>query len=231
MRTSIALTVLLLLFVQAPITAEAAWSEPKEIITGTWGKGAGQLGLRSEGGYDVLPKIEAVTDDKHIIISDPVNRKQLLFNSTNGKFLSEMKWDDKKGQIGKAVAPLSDRARMAQIVRSLQIGSGKYRITIVFSDRNVEVDSDDAFSHAVRDEAGAIYGISAEQVSRFDRNGRQTASLVLPRAHEELAQSSGGAPRPVYVEYGAAVVGPNGDVYVRQRSGERFNIIKYTWQE
>jgi hypothetical protein len=35
----------------------------------------------------------------------------------------------------------------------------------------------------------------------------------------------------VYVEFGVAVVGPNGDVYVRQRSGEKLSILKFSWQE
>ena len=177
-----------------------------------------------------MPKIEAVTADKHIIVSDPVNKKQVVFSSS-GKFLSELKWDDKKGQIGKAVAPLSERARFAQIVRALQIGSGKYRVTVVFADKNVEVDSDNDFGQAVRDTAGFIYGVSPEQITRFDRNGKQTAALALPRPHEELVQVPGSAPRPVYIEYGAPVVGPDGDVYLRQRSGEKYSILKYTWQE
>ncbi len=212
------------------VPSEAAWSESKEIFSGAWGKGTGQLGLRSEGGYDVAPKIEAVTADKEIIVSDPANKKQVVFSSS-GKFLSEVKWDDPKGEIRKAVAPLSERGRIAQIVRSMQIGSGTYRITVVFSDKNAEVLSDTVFSQAVRDAAGSIYGIGAEQVTRFDRNGKQTASLVLPRDHEEIAPVPGSAPRPVYIVYGAPVIAPNGDVYLLQRSDTKFSILKYTWQE
>ena len=232
MKIGIALTALFLFFVvHTPLPADAAWSEPKEIISGTWGKGTGQFGLRSEGGYDVVPSIEAVTAEKTIIVSDPVNKKQLVFSSSNGKFLSELKWDDPKGQIGKAVAPLSQKGRMAQIVRSMQIGSGTYRVTIVFSDKNVVVDADNDFSKAVRDAAGFIYGIGTGQVSRFDKNGKQTASLGLPEAHEELATVPGSAPRAVYIIYGVPVVAPNGDVYLSKRAGEKFSILKFTWQE
>jgi hypothetical protein len=230
MNTRIALTALFLLFVHLPGPLHAAWSDSQELISGTWGKGTGQLGIRSDGGYDVVPKIEAVTSDKHIIISDPANQKQLVF-SGNGKFVSELKWDDRKGQPGKAVAPLSDRARVALMARSSKIGSGTYRVTIVFSDKNVEVDSNDDFSQAVRDAAGFTYGISAGQVSRFDRNGKQTASFALPRAHEEIVPVPGGAPRPLYIEYGLPVIAPNGDIYLLQRSGEKFSVLKWTWQD
>jgi hypothetical protein len=231
MKISITLTALFLFFVvHTPIPADAAWSEPKEIVIGTWGKGVGQFGLRSEGGYDVVPSIEAVTADKKIIVSDPVNRKQLVF-STEGKFLHELKWDDPKGQMGKSVAPLSQRGRMAQIVRSMQTGSGTSQVTIVFSDKNVVVNSDQDFGQAVRDASGFVYGIGAGQVARFDKNGKQTASLGLPEAHEELAAVPGSAPRAVYINYGVPVVAPNGDVYVWKRSGEKFSILKFTWQE
>jgi len=232
MKISIALTSLFLFFVvHAPLPADAAWSEPKEIVVGAWGKGTGQFGLRSEGGYDVVPSIETVTADKKIIVSDPVNRKQLVFSSSNGKFLSELKWDDLKGQIGKSVAPLSERARMAQIVRSIRTGSGTSQVTIVFSDKNVVVNSDQDFGQAVRDAAGFIYGIGTGQVARFDANGKQTASLGLPEAHEELAAVPGSAPRAVYIIYGVPVVAPNGDVYLSKRTGEKFSILKFTWQE
>jgi hypothetical protein len=229
MKTRIALTALFFLAIHAPGPLHAAWSEPKEIISGTWGKGTGQLGIRSESGYDVVPKIEAVTADQHIVISDPANKKQLVFNGS-GKFVSELKWDDKKGQVGKAVAPLAERARTALMVRSSKIGSGTYRITMVFPDKNVEVDSNDDFSQAVRDGAGYLYGISAVQASRFDLNGKQVESLVLPRAHEEIVPVPGGAPRALYIEYGLPVIAPNGDVYLWQRSGEKFSVLKWTRQ-
>jgi len=116
-------------------------------------------------------------------------------------------------------------------VRSMQIGSGTYRVTIVFSDKNVVVDADNDFSKAVRDAAGFIYGIGTGQVSRFDKNGKQTASLGLPEAHEELATVPGSAPRAVYIIYGVPVVAPNGDVYLSKRAGEKFSILKFTWQE
>jgi hypothetical protein len=219
----------LLLLVLGISTAHAGWSEPAEIISGTWGSGAGQFGLRSEGGFSVEPSIESITPDKKVVISDPVNRKQLVFSS-KGALINEVKWDDAKGQEGKAVAPLSQRTREAVEVYSTKVGPTTYRITIVFPDKNLVVDSEEDFKIAMRDAAGSAYGISTDAVIRFDMTGKKTSALSLPKAHEELIAVPGRAPRGVYIEYGDAVIAPNGDVYMWQKSDATYSILRWTWQ-
>jgi hypothetical protein len=211
-------------------STHAAWSDQQEIISGKSGPGAGQFGLRSEDGYSVEPYIEFITPDKQVIVSDLVNRKQMVF-SAKGALIHELKWGKEKGQEGKTIAPLSQRDRETSRVYSLKISATAYRITIVFPDRNLVVDSDEDFRTAARDDAGFVYGIGADTVIRFDKNGKKTAALPLPKAHEELVPvPDQRSPRGVYIEYGNPVIAPNGDVYLWQRSGEKFSILKWTWQ-
>jgi hypothetical protein len=221
--------VMLFLFVLSISPAHAAWSEPAEIISGKWGSGAGQFGMRSEGGYSVLPSIEAVTAEKHVIVSDPVNRKQMVF-SGEGKLIMEQKWDAARGNEGKAIAPLSQKDREAIIVRSMKINANTYQVTVVFADKNVVLDSEQDFKTAVRDVNGFVYGIATDSIVRFDKNGKTTAALSLPRAHEELVTVPGGAPRGVYIEYGEPVIAPNGDVYLGKKSAAAYSVLRWTWQ-
>jgi hypothetical protein len=210
--------------------ADAAWTEPREIISGQWGAGAGQFGLRSEGGLSVLPSIDAITPEKHVIVSDPVNRKQLVF-SGDGKLINELKWDAAKGNEGKAVTPLSQKDRQAIMVQSMKISANSFRITIVFPDKNVVLDSDLDFKLAARDVSGFVYGIAPDRVVRFDKSGKKTADLALPTSHEELIPVPGRrSPRGVYIMYGEPVVAPTGDVYVWQKSEDTYSILKWTWK-
>ena len=209
--------------------ADAAWSEPVEIISGGWGAGKGQFGLRSEGGFSVVPSIESVTAEKQVIISDPVNRKQIVFNN-KGVLLDELKWGDAKGQERRSLVPLSQRNREALQVQSMKVGATTYRVTIVFPDKNVVVDSEEDFTIATRDAAGFVYGISVETVIRFDKTGKKTDALPLPSSHEKLITVPGRPPRGMYIMYGDPVIAPNGDVYVWQKSDEKYSILKWTWQ-
>src|SRR5512137_2607855 len=81
----------------------AGWSGPSEVVIGSWGTGTGQFGLRSEGGFFVAPAIEAVTKDQSLIIADPANKKQLVFNS-KGKLVEEVHWGDAKAPSGSVCA-------------------------------------------------------------------------------------------------------------------------------
>ena len=221
---------LLLLLVLNFSPAHAAWSEPATIISGSWGTGAGQFGLRSEGGFSVVPFIESITPEKQVIISDLVNRKQMVFNS-KGVLVNELKWNRAKGREGKAIAPLPQKDRKAVQVYSMKSGAATYSITIVFPDKNLVVDSEEDLRSAVRDDAGFVYGIGTDLVIRFDKYGKKTSMLSLPKAHEELvAGPDQRTQRGVYIEYGVPVISPNGDVYVWQKSDAKFSILKWTWQ-
>jgi len=210
--------------------ADAAWSEPREIISGKWGAGAGQFGLRSEGGFSVLPSIESITPEKLVVVSDPVNRKQMVFNG-EGRLITELKWDAAKGNEGKAVAPLSQKDLDAFMINSLKASANTYRVTVVFPDKNVVLDTDHDFKTAARDVSGFLYGIAPDRVVRFDKNGKKTGEIIVPAAHEELIPVPGSrAPRGVYIEYGEPVIAPNGDVYLWQKSNEKYSVLKWTWQ-
>jgi hypothetical protein len=210
--------------------AFAGWSEPVEVIIGSWGTGTGQFGLRSEGGFYVAPSIEAVTKDQSVIITDPANKKQLVFNG-KGKLVEEVQWGDAKARSGSICAPLSQRDRGAVTVYPQKIGANLYRITIVFPERNVDVDSDTDFKIATRDAAGFIYGLGAGAVVRFDPAGKKAGDLPLPRAHEELIPDPARrTQRGVYIEYGEPVVATNGDVYLWQKSDANYSVLKWTWK-
>ena len=231
MKMSARLSILLLFFIVfAAGIAFAGWSGPKEIISGTWGSGAGLFGTRTEGGFSVVPSIEAVTTDQRVIIADTVNKKHLVFNS-KGERVMEAAWGDTKGPSVSSIDPLYQRDRDAVTMHSQKIGASAYRITIVFPEGNTEIDSDRDLRTATRDAVGFIYGLAADSVVRFDQNGKKTGSLTLPRAYEELIPVPGQrAPRAAYVEYGEPVIAPNGDVYLWQKSDANYTILKWTWK-
>jgi hypothetical protein len=84
--------VLIAIMVSSLISAaEAAWQGPTEILSGKWGKGIGQFGLDEGDSGDQSPMLKAITPDGKIVISDTVNKKQLVFNS-DGSFNKEVKW-------------------------------------------------------------------------------------------------------------------------------------------
>ena len=231
MKMSVRLSLLSLLFIVFTAgIAFAGWSGPAEIIIGTWGAGKGQFGLRSEGGFFVAPSIEAVTTDQNVIIADPANKKQLVFNS-KGMLVEEVHWGDAKARSLSVHAPLSQRDREAVTVYSQKIGAKLYRITIVFPEKNVNVDSDTDFKTSTRDAAGFIYGLAGDYVVRFDPVGKKAGELSLPRAHEMLVQDPvQRTQRGVYIEYGEPVVAPNGDVYLWQKSDANYTVLKWTWK-
>ena len=80
----------------------AAWQTPIDVINGIWGNSEGQFGLRDGDSGDDFPEIEALTPDGKIVISDSVNKKQLVF-FTNGNFLKEVKWTVKSKNSGRTV--------------------------------------------------------------------------------------------------------------------------------
>jgi len=164
-----------------------------------------------------------------VIVSDPVNRKQMVF-SGEGKLIMEQKWDAAKGNEGKAIAPLSQKDREAIIVESMKITANTYRVTVVFTDKNVVLDSEQDFNIAWRDVNGFVYGIATDSIVRFDKNGKKTAALSLPKAREVLVPFPGHAPRGVYIEYGKPVIAPNGDVYLGQKSEAAYSVLRWTWQ-
>jgi hypothetical protein len=79
---------------------EAAWQGPAEILSGIWGNDVGQFGLRQGDSEDDFPDIEAVTFDGKIILTDVVNKKQIVFDSAGG-FIKEVKWVVKNKAGGK----------------------------------------------------------------------------------------------------------------------------------
>jgi len=75
---------LCLLFFSPPFLIFAEWIDPKEIVSGTWGKNTGQFYYESQDTFDAFPK--NIGDDKNnnIIISDEGNRRVYVFMQ-NGK--------------------------------------------------------------------------------------------------------------------------------------------------
>lgn len=73
------------------IESNAAWQGPTEIISGTWGSGVGQFGLEYGDSGDGFPEIEAIIPEGKIVISDTVNKKQLVFNA-DGSLFKEVNW-------------------------------------------------------------------------------------------------------------------------------------------
>lgn len=69
----------------------AGWQGPAEIINGIWGSRVAQFGLEQGDSGDEFPEIEAIIPDGKIVISDTVNKKQLVFTN-DGNFIKEVKW-------------------------------------------------------------------------------------------------------------------------------------------
>ena len=228
MRKSIALLSFVICLFAAD-AADAGWSGPAELISGRWGSGKGQFGIRTEGGFEVLPAIGAITNDENVVIRDAVNRKQLIFNG-KGALSSEVKWDAARGQGENAIAAIPHKDREAETALAQRMAVNVYQVTVVFPDRNVVVTSDTEFKRAMRDRHGNVYGFTPELVLGFDKNGKQTGTLNLPASHEELVTIPGQPARGMYVIYGEPVVGPSGSIYLTKKTDTGFAVLKWTWK-
>ena len=100
LKIRLCLTTILLLSI-VPIV-EAAWEGPVEVISGIWGSGTEQFGLRSGDSEDTFPLLNVVTPDGKIVITDSVNKKQLVF-SIQSNFIKEVQWIVKSREGGRTV--------------------------------------------------------------------------------------------------------------------------------
>lgn len=71
--------------------SNAEWLGPENMVTGDWGNGSGQFGKEIGDNADICPVMAAVTADGKMIVTDPVNRKQLVFD-TEGELIEEVPW-------------------------------------------------------------------------------------------------------------------------------------------
>lgn len=222
MRYAIGMFLLIAVF-SSGSEVDAAWTGPDVIVSGAWGSGKGQFGLRSESGFDIHASIDAVLNDESIVVYDPVNKRQMVFDR-RGTLESEK-------QTGISFSTIPHRDREARIVHSQRSGADTYRITAVFSDKNAVVTSDQNVSRAMRDAQGFVYLIGFGTIVRFDGSGRKTDVLNIPASKEELVEVPGQrAPRGVYIIYGDPVIGPSGSVYMGKKSDKTFSILKWTWK-
>lgn len=200
--------------------AEAEWAGPVDVATGARGSKTGQLGMAAGATDSLSATITGIQSDGTIMIEDKVNKRFLQF-SGKGKYLREV-----QGLSGLKYPSSTIKATAAKA------DPAAGRISVVFLDGSIMLESDRTFSAFVRDAAGFVYGIGTDTVWRFSKEGKREAELVLPPPHEELlaepdpnkAQRIG-----VYVEYSEPVVAPNGDVYALKTSDTRFWISRWTW--
>lgn len=71
--------------------SNGAWEGPTEIISGIWGNGVQQFGVEHGDSGDTFPLIEAITPDNKIVITDMVNKKQIVYGF-DGSFIKEAQW-------------------------------------------------------------------------------------------------------------------------------------------
>ncbi len=72
--------IVLLLLLCRTSSAWAAWSGPVEVLTGTWGAGQEQFGIRERYNGAVFPRTFIVDKDDTIIIADVVNKRAKIYN-------------------------------------------------------------------------------------------------------------------------------------------------------
>ncbi len=70
-----------LLLASIPSLSFGGWSGPQEVITGTWGSGAGQFDFDAGDTTDFFPKEFGVDKDGHVVIPDEGNKRIVIYNS------------------------------------------------------------------------------------------------------------------------------------------------------
>ena len=87
-------------------------------------------------------------------------------------------------------------------------------------------------SNYTRDKNGNLYCIGDNGVIRFDEQGNEIASVIIPESSfQEIPRGPGVEPKiKVIAQYGEPVISPTGDVYTWKRTPERYSIIKWTWR-
>lgn len=79
------------LVISAASKTNAAWQGPAEMISGAWGNDVKQFGIEHGDSGDDFPLIEAITPDNKIVITDMVNKKQIVYG-LDSSFVKEVKW-------------------------------------------------------------------------------------------------------------------------------------------
>lgn len=90
-----------------PFDGSAAWIGPESHIENTWGDSPGLFGFVVGETSSTFPFLEAVLPDSAVVVSDIVNKKQMLF-SNNGLLLKEVKWTLVKDQSGEEYYEISE---------------------------------------------------------------------------------------------------------------------------
>ena len=72
-----------------PINTFASWQWPQEVVSGTWGKKAGQFYFGAGDTDDTFPKVFGVDNDGVIVISDKGNNRIAIYNP-NGQLRSTL---------------------------------------------------------------------------------------------------------------------------------------------
>ena len=59
----------------------AAWEGPVEVVSLTWGQGAGQVGLKSADTADIFPTDILIALEGKIVVGDIINNRVIIFNT------------------------------------------------------------------------------------------------------------------------------------------------------
>jgi hypothetical protein len=73
-----------IVFIVAASTAQGGWIGPTELVSATWGQGAGQVGLEPGDSFDRFPRSLMIGADGEILIADVANVRVVAFNADGG---------------------------------------------------------------------------------------------------------------------------------------------------
>jgi len=140
----------------------------------------------------------------------------------------------KYSPTGRLLRTYTQRPLELGVVREERIGSGQYRVTVRYPDKEWVIIGKGACARYERDMNGTLYCLGDLQVVRYDDQGKELARLTMPESkYDRIAARDPGVEPMINVieEYGSPVLAPNGDVYTWKRTPDNYSILKWTWQD
>jgi hypothetical protein len=99
------------------------------------------------------------------------------------------------------------------------LSPGKYKVTVTFPERTWSFVGEGIAPPYIRDKKGNLYSTGGTQAIKWDSCGNEIARLTIPAARFSKH----------FVEYGDAIVAPDGDVFTWKRTPNKYAIIKWHW--
>jgi hypothetical protein len=195
----------------------------------------------------VIYKSNGIFKEKEIWIPQPaekgmikyVHKKYLLGCCVQGYDAKGNLWTgnaDKyalTGKDGTLITKVDARPPELGVIVKQRVNSN-YQITINYPDKTYTIVTETPYEKIQRESSDKLNAITNKFVTKFNNCGEAIGTLIFPVSKSKQIRAGGGGfeeVRELIEEYGAPIIGYNGDIYTWKRTPQKFSILKWTWVE